>query len=461
MMLKRFKVSGKLVQFTGAVCVNLCALVYGIVVGWPSPTMQILTSTESPLHSGPLTQHEVSLVNSIMTLGGMTGALIFGWVADRFGRKWPIIVGTMPQIISFILIATAKNVNFLLASRFLSGVAGGAMSVLLPIYVSEISENSIRGTLGSMYGIFYNLGIAIAYIICSYMSFYTVPFVVLVMLVLFSVFILFPESPQYLLLKRRDAEAEKSLKFFRGFSHNEEVKIEFEALKSSVNSSNTNDKLCVQDFKPATTRKAMIITFILLSGRNLCGIFPLMNYTVLIFEQAETGIDSNISAIVVAGIQVIGTVLSAYLTDKSGRRILLISCLIGTGFFFTVIGIYFLLGDLQYNLSSLSWLPITIISGTVFLGASVLNVPVYVLSELLPIKVRSSIATLYVSVQWIFAFLIIQFYLPLAEVLGVYSCMWIFAGWCFFEAIFAYFWLPETKGKSSDEIIQALEGKIK
>ncbi|GAB0091269.1 hypothetical protein DMENIID0001_060880 [Sergentomyia squamirostris] len=461
MVFKTLKISGKLVQFIGAVCVNLGAIVYGIVVGWPAPTMPILASADSPLPSGPLTQNEVSLVNSIMALGGMTGALIFGWVADRFGRKWPLIVGTIPQMIAFILIATADNVNFLLASRFLSGVAGGALFVLAPIYVTEISENSIRGMLGSMLGIFYNLGVIIAYTICAYMSFYIVPFVVLGILALFSVFILFPESPQYLLLKRKDAEAEKSLKFFRGFSQTDQMKLEFEALKSSVSASSTKDKLCLQDFKPATTRKAMIVTFILLSGRNFSGVFPLMNYTVLIFEEAGTGIDSNISAIIVAVIQLLGTIVSAYLTDKSGRRILLISCLIGTGFFLTVIGIYFLLNHLQYDLSAVSWLPIISLSGTLFLAAAVLNVPVYVLSELLPIKIRSTVATIYMAIQWPITSLLVQFYLPVAEVLGVYSCMWFFAGWCFFEAIFAYLLLPETKGKSSDEIVLALEGKAR
>ncbi|XP_055685016.1 facilitated trehalose transporter Tret1-2 homolog [Lutzomyia longipalpis] len=461
MAVKDIRISGKLVQFLGAICVNFGAIVYGLVVGWPSATMPILSSAESPLPSGPLTKEEVSLINSIMALGGMAGALIFGWMANRYGRKWPLVAGMMPQVIAFILIACAQNTSYLYTSRFLSGVSGGALFVLAPIYVNEISENSIRGMLGSILGIFYNVGVIIAYVICAYMSFYSVPYVALGLLALFSLYIFFPESPQYLLLKQEDAKAEKSLKFFRGFSRDDQVKLEFESLKSSVAPTSTKTSITIQDFKPATTRKALLVTYILICGRNFSGVFPLMNYTVDIFEQAQTGIDPHISAIIVAVIQLAGTIVSAYYTDKSGRRILLIPSLVGVGLCLTVIGVYFFLNERGYDLSAVSWLPLVFLSGTLFLAAAVLNIPVYVLSELLPAKIRSPVATVYMATAWPTTFLIVQYYTPLADLLGVYSCMWIFAGWCFFEAVFAYFMLPETKGKSPDEIVLALEGKIK
>lgn len=143
MVFKGVRISGKLIQFLGAICANFGGIAYGFVVGWPSATMPILSSAESPLPSGPLTTQEVSLVNSIMALGGMVGAVIFGWVSDRFGRKWPLVVGMIPQAIAFVLIATAQNTMFLYCSRFLSGLSGGALFVLAPIYVSEISENRL------------------------------------------------------------------------------------------------------------------------------------------------------------------------------------------------------------------------------------------------------------------------------------------------------------------------------
>ncbi|GAB0091270.1 hypothetical protein DMENIID0001_060890 [Sergentomyia squamirostris] len=461
-MFKSFKSSGKLVQFTGAVCVNLCAIVYGIVVAWPAPTMPILASADSPLPTGALTQNQVSLVNSILALGGMTGALIFGWVADRFGRKWPLIVGTIPQMISFILLATANNVNFLLASRFLSGVSGGVMFVLAPIYVSEISENSIRGMLGSILGIFYNLGLLIANVICTYLSFYTVPLIVLGILSLFMLYIFFPESPQYLLLKGKDVEAEKSLKFFRGASATDQLEVEFATLKSSINASfSKKDRLTLQDFKPDTTKKALIVSYVILSGRNCAGLFVLMNYTVAIFQEAGTGLDPNISAIIASIIQLLGAIVSAYYTDKSGRRVLLIVSLVVAAAFYIILGIYFLLNHLVYDLSSVFWLPVVSISGILFLSAAIFNVPLYVMAELLPTKIRSSVTTIFQASIWPVAFVTIQFYLPFSELVGVYTCMWIFAGWCLFEAVFSYFWLPETKGKSAHEIILALEGKIK
>ncbi|GAB0091267.1 hypothetical protein DMENIID0001_060860 [Sergentomyia squamirostris] len=462
-MLKNVKLNGKFVQFAGATFVNIGSIIFGICVGWASPIAPILTSEEeTPLPSGPLTVDEISLVSSIMALGGMLGAIVFGWISNRLGRKWTLIVGTIPQVIAYVFMATAKNVIFLYASRFLSGVAGGALFVVVPIYVSEISENSIRGMLGTILGIFYNLGIIIASIICTYMPFYSVPFVVLGILSLFIIFLVFPESPQYLLLKCKVAEAEKALKFFRGSSQSNEFKLEFESLKSAINaSSSEKHHLSLQDFKPATTKKALLISLVILSGRNFSGIFPLMNYTVSIFKEAETGINPNVSAIIAAVIQLTGAITSAYLTDKFGRRILLLISLLGVAFCYSVLGAYFLLKHLSFNLSEVSWLPIVSLSGCLFLSAGIFNIPLYVMAELLPAKVRSTVTTVLQTSTWPVTFLMVQFYLPLANLVGIHSCMYIFAGWCVFEAIFVYLCLPETKGKSADEIVLALEGKVK
>ncbi|XP_055681865.1 facilitated trehalose transporter Tret1-like [Lutzomyia longipalpis] len=366
----------------------------------------------------------------------------------------------IPQAAAFTLLACAEDKTYLYISRFLSGVSGEVLFVLVPIYINEISEKSNRGMLGSMLGVFYNVGIIIGYVICTYMPFYSVPYVALGILALFLLFIIFPESPQYLLLKQRDVEAEKSLRFFRGFSRDDQVKLEFESLKSSVAATSTKTSITIQDFKPTTTRKALFISYIILCGRNMSGYFPLMNYTVSIFEQAGTEIDPHISAIIVAVIQLAGNIVSAYYTDKSGRRILLIPSLVGVGLCLTTIGIYFYLSELGYNLSTVSWLPVASLSISMFLGASVQIIPIYILSELLPAKIRSSVVSFYMTTTWPLNFVMLQFYTPLADLLGVYSCMWIFGGWCFFEAIFAYFLLPETKGKSHEEIVLALEGKV-
>lgn len=141
MVFNSVRISGKLIQFLGAIFANIGMIAYGIVGGWPSATMPILSSSDSPLPSGPLTTEEVSLVNSIVAIGGMVGAMTFGWVSDHCGRKWPLVVAMIPQVIAFILIATAQNTMFLYISRFLSGVSGGALFVIAPIYIREISEN--------------------------------------------------------------------------------------------------------------------------------------------------------------------------------------------------------------------------------------------------------------------------------------------------------------------------------
>lgn len=116
-------------------------MMYGISVGWVSPSIPLLMSEDTPLPSGPLTKKEASLISALLYMAGMLGSLSFGWLADRIGRKWALFSGTCPHIIAFLLIIFAKDVYYLYVSRVFSGLGCGALFVVLPIYVSEISED--------------------------------------------------------------------------------------------------------------------------------------------------------------------------------------------------------------------------------------------------------------------------------------------------------------------------------
>lgn len=114
--------------------------------------------------------------------------------------------------------------------------------------------------LGSIVGIFYNIGIIIAYVICAYMPFYSVPYVALAIISMFTLYTFFPESPQYLLLKSQDSAAEKSFKFFRGYSKTDQTKLEFESLKASVITSNTKTNLTLEDFSEFTSKIVFLLS---------------------------------------------------------------------------------------------------------------------------------------------------------------------------------------------------------
>lgn len=128
-------------QYYATFCVNLLGLAYGLSTGWTSAAIPLLQSAESPLGCGPISNSEVSLIGSVLTVGGLAGTLMFGYAADEFGRKKSILLTAIPQIVGWILMYFAENASLLIAFRLLAGAAAGGVFTIVPVFVSEISEN--------------------------------------------------------------------------------------------------------------------------------------------------------------------------------------------------------------------------------------------------------------------------------------------------------------------------------
>lgn len=140
--------------------------------------------------------------------------------------------------ISWLLIIFAQNVIYLYIARFLGGLAGGGVFVLIPCYVAEIAEDKIRGTLGTKLVLTCNIGILLCFICGEYLTYRIQNTVYLILPIIFFVGMIFlPETPLFLIKMKRFDEAEKSFKFFRNIKSNpneklnESYKMEFQKLK--------------------------------------------------------------------------------------------------------------------------------------------------------------------------------------------------------------------------------------
>ncbi|KAJ6641824.1 Facilitated trehalose transporter Tret1 [Pseudolycoriella hygida] len=467
-MFTAFRISSTYRQYMVAFIANFSTLLYGISVGWVSPTVPKLMSVDTPLPIGPITVEQASLISALLYIGGLVGSLSFGWLAGRIGRKWALFCGTVPHIFAHLLIIFAKSFAFLYVSRILSGLGCGATFVALPIYVSEISEDRLRGIMGAIFCNMVSMGLVIGRALGSYLDFYVVPYAVLVVLAIFViVFPMFPETPQYLLLKQRDDIAEKSLRFLRGVSRDLKVPMpvavqdEFNALKSSPTLSNQSLSISLADFRPLATRRAILISLVLISGRSLCGVLPLDNYTASILVESGSNWSPDISAIIVGIFELVGSNLAIFFIDRNGRRVILIASSLGGALFITLLGsIFFAKSYFNVDTSSFSWLSILALGGFMTLAAiGMVAIPLSVSAEVLPPKLRSLVCTTFMLLYWAMTFAIVNFFLTFSNIVGMYTPMWLFACWCLFEMTFVYFILPETKGKSFDEVALELEGK--
>lgn len=163
------------------------------------------------LASGPITIDEASWTSSIMCIGGAFATLFFGYTSEKFGRKLSLITLAIPTLCGWLFIEFGTSVTHLYIARFLGGFGGGGSFILVPVYVTEIADDKIRGILGSLTVLSHNFGIVISYIACSYADYFTVPYIgICASVVFFFWCMMIPESPTYLLERGRHMEAEKA-----------------------------------------------------------------------------------------------------------------------------------------------------------------------------------------------------------------------------------------------------------
>jgi MFS family permease len=325
----------------------------GMNLGWTSPVIPNLSRNDSFLPNLDPDGEEVSWITSLMPLGAILGAVPSGKAADKIGRKLAIGITAMPFLICWVLMLLAPlgaSIPLLYVARFVGGIGAGAACVLVPVYIGEIAEPSIRGTLGTFFPIFFSLGIVFSYTAGSYLSYMAfngcccallVPFLV-------SVVIFLPESPSWLVQRGRKADAYKVLRLLRGANYDVSQEIG-ELLEESeqlqVKEGGLRDLLGTK-----AGRKAIGTCVGLMWFQQMCGIDAVLFYTVQIFEEAKSSIDPNVATIIIGIIEVIMGLIVAVTIDRYVRE-LIIRCVTCSHRFFSLLSISWLRARLRPRLT--------------------------------------------------------------------------------------------------------------
>ncbi|XP_017011525.2 facilitated trehalose transporter Tret1 [Drosophila takahashii] len=458
-------------QYLAAISVNIISISYGAFCGWPSSSFLELAAENSPLETGPLSPKDQGWVASNICLGGLFGTFLFTWLADKIGRKWSLMWMALPNLLGWVIIPFARNPMHLIIARFIGGAAGGGCFTVIPIYISELASDNIRGTLGVFLVLTCNFGVVLAFILGYYFNYAQVSWIVSSLSFVFvGCFWFMPETPQYLAKTNKVEEAEHSLRYYRNIKSNpakelsEELQLELQQLKTTEKPAGDADDddaeatgVTWADFAKGKTRKAFLIGFGLISFNQLCGCFAMLNYTAVIFEQAGSSLKPTIAAIIVGGIQLVGTYLSTLLVDKLGRKLLLLVSAVGIGLGQSAMGIYSYLQVTGYHVASFSWVPIAGFSFMLLLAAvGLLSLPFLVISEIMPQKIRSTAIMLLMSVLWLISTCVIKLMPVFTATLGMHGTVFMFASLSFSAAVFIAIFVPETKGKTVEAILASL-----
>uniref|UniRef100_A0A1A9W0R8 Major facilitator superfamily (MFS) profile domain-containing protein n=1 Tax=Glossina brevipalpis TaxID=37001 RepID=A0A1A9W0R8_9MUSC len=243
-------------QYLAGICVNIISLSHGGFCGWTSASFIELVSPNTTLKSGPLNNYEIGWIGSLLCVGGALGTIFFAWCADKIGRKRCLLLITLPALFGWWIIPFAQNSLHLCLARLLGGLGGGGIFSVIPLYVTEFSEDRSRGILGTLLIVSCNTGILLAFILGNFFTYSGVAWILSSLPLLFvTCFAFLPESPQYLINRNNTKEAEKSLRYFRNVKYSKHslplpVQLEMEKLLERMQSTESDGKPSQMIIKP-------------------------------------------------------------------------------------------------------------------------------------------------------------------------------------------------------------------
>lgn len=397
-------------------------------------------------------------------IGCLAGAMVSGYLTDRLGRKMPLIVSAALFTIAAIGTGAAGQFTPFIIYRLVGGLGIGLASAISPMYIAEISPAEMRGRLVSVNQLTIVIGILSAQII-NYLIAEAVPagstdeFIVnswngqtgwrwmfwagTVPAVLFFILSFFiPESPRFLAKSGRSAAAKTILKKIGGEAYAlQEQKEIAETLKE------TGSKIDWKVLKSKKVRPVLVLGIVLAVFQQWCGINVIFNYAEEIFTSAGYSVGDMLFNIVITGtVNLVFTILAMRMVDSWGRRKLM---LLGSG---GLSVIYILLGSSYFfELKGLAILILVMVAIATY-GMTLAPVTWVVLSEIFPNSIRGAAMAIATTALWMACFVLTYTFPILNKLLHASGTFWLYAFICLSGFLFIMKKLPETKGKSLEEI---------
>jgi sugar porter (SP) family MFS transporter len=433
--------------------IAMIAALSGILFGYDTGVMSgaiLFIEKEFPLSAGMN-----GIVMGAVLFGALLGSLFSGRLTDYFGRKKLLLFVAFIFMLSSIATAVAHSIPELILGRVFVGLAIGIASYTAPLYISEIAPHQHRGALVALNQLAISIGILLSYIVDYAFSHYEAWRWMLGLgfvpgFLLFLGMIYLPDSPRWILSKGNESKARKVLQKLRA---QVDVSHEIDAIQLALEKESSNWKLIFSK----TVRPVLWIGFSLAFIQQVTGINTILYYAPSILKMAGFGSStvSILASMGIGGIFVIFTIISLPLIDWVGRRPLLIAGLIGMA-----LGLGFLSWVFKNTTDidpSLHW--VALLSMFLYIACFAFSLgPIMwlMIAEIYPLRVRGVGASLATSVNWASNLLVTATFLKLVQYLGVGGTFFTYMIFSILSLFFVYFFVPETKGVTLEEIEENL-----
>lgn len=398
-------------------------------------------------------------------VGCLVGALLSGSWSDRYGRKKMLIVASALFVASAVGTGAVDSFFWFNVYRIVGGLGIGIASNVSPVYIAEVSPAAVRGKFVSINQLTIVLGILLAQLANWQIGAYFTSgsetlsetsvewawrwmfWAELVPAGLFFILsFLIPESPRWLAAVGRKENAGLILTRIAGKDYARQTLAELEQLTGQQ-----EEKVHWRSLLQPNVRGVLLIGIVLAVFQQWCGINVIFNYAHEIFSAAGYAVSDVLMNIVVTGItNVIFTFVAIYTVDKWGRRTLMFVGSAGLAF------IYFLLGS-GYFWEVSGWpMLLLVVLAIACYAMSLAPVVWVVLSEIFPVRIRGMAMALSTFFLWVASFLLTYTFPILNEAVGAAGIFWLYGGICLAGFLFIRAKLPETKGKTLEELEKEL-----
>jgi SP family arabinose:H+ symporter-like MFS transporter len=401
---------------------------------------------------------------SCALVGCLIGALVSGWLSDRFGRKPLLISAGLIFAVSSIGTALASSFSVFVPWRIAGGFAIGMASSLSPMYIAEVAPAQFRGKLVSLNQLTIVIGILLAQVVnwliakpvppnstaleifqswngqlgWRWMFGVTTIPSVLFFISMFAV----PESPRWLAKNGAQDAARRVLSRIGGDAYATQALVEIQA--TVANDANRVDLRSLLDRR---LRKALLLGVGLAVLQQWCGINVIFNYAEEVFSAAGYSVSDILFNIVVTGaVNLVFTFVAIGFVDRYGRRVLMLTGAAGLAISYTC------LGALYYAHSRGVHMLVLVVVAIACYAMSLAPVTWVVISEIFPNRVRGAAMSVAITALWLASFVLTYTFPLFNHALGAAWTFWIYAMVCVAGFVFIKARLPETKGKTLEQI---------
>ncbi|KAL7597723.1 sugar transporter ERD6-like 7 [Lactuca sativa] len=422
---------------------------FGTGVGYSSPTEAGIRRDLN------LTMAQYSLFGSILTFGAMIGAIASGPMADLFGRKGALRISSAFCIGGWLAIYFAQGPMPLDIGRLANGFGMGVFSYVVPVFIAEIAPKQLRGLLTAANQLLIVTGVSVSFVVGTILHWRTMALAGLIPcgVLLLGLFII-PESPRWLAKIGKQREFDAALRKLRG----EEIDVSEEAaeIREYIETLERLPKARLIDLFQSRYLSSVIIGVGLMISQQFGGINGICFYASSIF--ASSGFPADTGTIIYAVLQVVVTTLNALLVDKLGRKPLLLVSLVGMtlGCISTAASFYFKTYQIALGVApalAVTGILLYIAGFSIGMGA----VPWVIMSEIFSIDIKGAAGGLVTLVNWAGAWAVSYTFNFLSK-WSSYGTFLLYAAVNVCSILFVMKTVPETKGKTLEQIQAAING---